>query len=81
MTKYKIIFDRETCIGVLACTSVNPKFWIPAKDGKVDLEKAKYNEETKKWELIIETEEDLKMNKAAEDVCPVLAIKIEKIED
>lgn len=81
MTKYKIIFDRETCIGVLACAAASPNFWIPAKDGKVDLDKATYNEETKKWELIIESEEDLRMNKLAEDVCPVFAIKIEKIEE
>jgi ferredoxin len=79
MTKYKIIFDKEACIGVLACSAAAAKFWIP-KDKKVDLKGAKYNEKTKKYELIID-EKDFAANQEAADVCPVEAIKIEKIED
>ncbi|MBS3103064.1 ferredoxin [Candidatus Woesearchaeota archaeon] len=80
MAKYRIEFDRELCIGALACTAVAEKFWPRADDGKVDLANAAYNEETKKWELIID-EEDFAVNKEAEEVCPVLAIKITKIEN
>jgi len=80
MTKYKIEFDREVCIGALACTAVAEDFWPKAEDGKVDLTGAKYNEETKKWELIIE-EKDFEINKDAADVCPVEAIKVIKIEE
>ena len=80
MVKYKIEFDRETCIGALACTAVAEKFWQKSKDGKVDLAGATFNEETKKWELIID-EEDFEVNKEAEEVCPVAAIKVIKIED
>ena len=80
MVKYKIEFDRELCIGALACTAVAEKFWPRADDGKVDLSGAKYNEETKKWELIID-EKDYEINKDAAEVCPVDAIKIIKIED
>ncbi len=79
MAKYKVIFDRETCIGAIACYSVNPKFWDLSKDGKVDLKNAKKNK-SGKYELIIE-EEDFQINKDAADVCPVLAIVIEKIKD
>ena len=50
MAKYRIEFDRELCIGALACTAVAEKFWPRADDGKVDLANAAYNEETKKWE-------------------------------
>jgi len=80
MAKYKIEFDRELCIGALACTAVAEKFWPRADDGKVDLTGAIYNKETKKWELIID-EKDFQINKEAEDVCPVVAIKVTKIED
>ena len=50
MTKYKIEFDREICIGALACTAVAENFWPTSEDGKVDLTGATYNEETKKWD-------------------------------
>ena len=80
MPKYKIEFDRELCIGALACTAVAEDFWPQADDGKVDLTGATYNEKTKKWELIID-EQDYPINKEAEEVCPVVAIKITKIEE
>ena len=80
MAKYRIIFDREACIGALACNVVAPEFWKLAKDGKVDLERAKYNKETDKFELVID-EKWLVKNQDAAKVCPVNAIIIEKIED
>ena len=80
MTKYKIEFDREACIGALSCYAAAPKFWPRSEDGKVDLTGAKFNKDTKKWELII-TSKDLEVNKEAEEVCPVFVIKITKIED
>ena len=78
MRKYKIIFDREACIGAIACFSVNPKFWELSSDGKVDLKGSKKNKDGK-WELII-GEKDFQINKDAVEVCPVLAIVIEKID-
>ena len=80
MAKYKITFDRELCIGVLACAGVAEKFYTTSPDGKVDLVGATLNKKTGKWELIID-EKDLDVNKMAADVCPVLAIIIEKIEE
>jgi len=80
MTKYKIEFDRELCIGALACNAIAEDFWPRSEDGKVDLTNAKYNEETKKWELIIDVK-DYETNKEAADACPVDAIVITKIED
>ena len=80
MAKYKIEFDRELCIGALACNAVAPAFWPRSDDGKVDLTGAIYNEETKKWELIID-EKDYDISQESAEVCPVLAIKIIKIEE
>ena len=80
MVKYKISFDRELCIGVLACAGVAEKFYKTSPDGKVDLIGGTFNEKTKKWELIID-EKDLDVNKMAADVCPVIAIIIEKLDE
>lgn len=79
MAKYKVIFDRELCIGVLACAGVADKYYKTTPDGKVDLIGGKLNKKTGKWELIID-ESEFDVNKMAADVCPVLAIIIEKIE-
>lgn len=79
MPKYKVIFDREVCIGALACAASSPDFWLRGDDGKADLRSASYNKATDKWELIID-EKDLLTNKEAESVCPVAAIKVVKIE-
>ena len=80
MAKYKVSFDRELCIGALACVGVADKFYKTSPDGKVDLIGGTFNEKIKKWELIID-EKDLDVNKMAADVCPVIAIIIEKIEE
>ena len=80
VVKYKIEFDREICIGALACNAVAENFWPRTDDGKVDLANATYNEHTKKWELIIE-EKDFEINKDSADVCPVEAIVITKLHE
>ena len=79
MAKYKIIFDKEICVGTFACNSVAEKFFLIGKDGKAELNKAEFNQKTKKFKLIID-EEDLDISKEAESLCPVFAIKIEKLE-
>ena len=76
MAKYKITFDREACIGALACAAVSPKHWKIADDGKVDLIGGKKNKQGN-YELIID-ESDLKITQESAEVCPVLVIKIEK---
>jgi ferredoxin len=80
MVKYKVIFDKEACIGALACVAVADDVWTDDNEGKVDLKDATFNEETQKWELIID-EKDLEKHTEAAEVCPVLAIVIEKIEE
>jgi ferredoxin len=80
MAKYKIIFDKEACIGALACLAVDEKYWEDDNEGKVNLKGSTINPETGNQELIIE-EEDLEIQKEAAEVCPVEAIVIEKVED
>ena len=76
MTRYKIEYDRESCIGAAACAAVAPKFWKMVDDGKADLINGTKNEQTGLWELIIETEDDFKWAKESADVCPVTVIHI-----
>lgn len=80
MVRYKIMFDRDLCIGVLACAGIAEKFWKYSSDGKVNLHGAKYNKKTKLYELFI-NESDFDLNKMAADLCPVVAIKIEKVDE
>jgi ferredoxin len=76
---YKITYDREACIGAFACVAAAPDFWEFNEDGKADFRGATFNSATKLWELIIE-DKDFADNEAAAHVCPVFAIKIEKME-
>jgi len=48
MTKYKVIFDRNLCIGALSCFGVNPKRFQLAQDAKVDLVGGTFNQTTQK---------------------------------
>jgi ferredoxin len=81
MTRYKVLYDRDACIGAFACSAAAPDFWLFNEDGKADLKHATYNKETKIWELIIDGEQDYDDNQAAAESCPVFAIKLEKIEE
>ncbi len=67
MAEYKIIFNKDACIGCSACVSACPDNW------EMDGDKAKPK--------VIEIDESqLSCNKEAEDVCPVGAIKLEEIK-
>ena len=79
MAKYKVIFDKETCIAAASCSAVYPEVYLRGKDSKALLKNSKYNEKDKVWELIIDEKEFIK-HKEAEEVCPVNAIKVIKIE-
>jgi ferredoxin len=82
MPKYKLIYDREACIGVAACEAVSKLLWkMNEDDNKADLLEAKKNEETGKWERIIETEEEIYDANESVAVCPVEIIQIEEIKE
>lgn len=79
--KYRIIYDRNLCIGAAACETAAPKFWeIDKEDGKANLiEGMKSNHE--KFELIID-EKDFPQAKDSSEVCPVAGcIRVEEIEE
>ena len=74
----KIIQNIEGCIGCGSCAAVCPKFWdMDYEKGKAILKGGKINAQGNESELeISESEEDLKCNKEAAEVCPVAVIKI-----
>ncbi len=74
--KFKIIYDREACIGAAACVAVCPKHWKIAADGKADLLGSKKTKDGKFEKIVDEVE----CNQEAADSCPANAIKIEKIK-
>jgi ferredoxin len=67
MTKYKVELDANTCIGCKACT-VGCDNFVSAGD---------------KVKVVHSTIEqaDFKVNKEAEEGCPVQAIKITKLDE
>jgi len=67
MAKYKIIYDKEACLGCHSCVSICPHNWEENGD-KV---------KPKKTEI---GDNELKINKEAEEVCPIGAIKIKEIK-
>ena len=77
MGKYKVVFDKSTCIGALACSASHPELWKNTDDGKVNLIGGKKGKDGK-FELVID-ESKYKAFKESADACPVGAIKIEKI--
>ena len=74
MATFKIIYDREGCIGAGVCAAVADKFWKMVDDGKADLVGGVKNAEGK-WELEID-EKDLDINKQAAEGCPALVIHL-----
>lgn len=79
MAKYKVEFDRETCIGALPCNSVAPDEFPIAEDKKADLAGGKKNDGNGWFELDID-EDKLEKYKSAAEVCPVNAIHVTNIE-
>ncbi|HLD85356.1 MAG TPA: ferredoxin [archaeon] len=73
MAKYKILYDREGCIGAAACAAVSER-WVIAKDGKADLSGSAQDDAG--WFIAEIGEEELQKEIEAAKACPVLVIHI-----
>ncbi|MDA3855267.1 MAG: ferredoxin [Candidatus Woesearchaeota archaeon] len=73
---YKIVHDRDACIGCAACASVAPSYWSMNSDGKSDLagseKSGNGNEEIRKFD----DGTDFDLNKEGAESCPVNCIHI-----
>lgn len=74
---YKVIQEREECIGCGACAQMCPKYWFIDSDGKASLKGAK--KVGSNQERTFTT--DLECNKEAANVCPVEIIKIKELKE
>lgn len=79
--RYKVIYDRNICIGAAACNTAAPEGWeIDKEDGKANLVGGKKFDH-EKFELIIDESQYEKFKDSAE-VCPVAGcIKVVELEE
>ncbi|MEM4375624.1 MAG: ferredoxin [Candidatus Woesearchaeota archaeon] len=77
--RYKIVYDRENCIGAAACAAVDPDDFEMASDGKAELKGGKAVKDRMVFEKEI-TEEEFKRAKEAAEACPVNVIHIIDLE-
>ncbi|MDI6883184.1 MAG: ferredoxin [Patescibacteria group bacterium] len=69
----RIILEKPKCIGCGSCSSLCPKFFELAEDGRCHLKEGKFNPKSETEELEVE---NLKCAQEAVEACPVQAIKI-----
>jgi len=77
--RYRIVYDREGCIGAAACVAAYPERWDIVDDGKADLKGGKPNDDNTEQILEITEEEFQKMMDSAQS-CPVNVIHIIDLE-
>jgi len=86
VSKYKIIHDRESCIGCGACASVCPNNWEMNSDGKSDLKEAQNSDEFFQGGEIKGNNENpltesYDCDREAADSCPVNCIHIHEVKE
>jgi ferredoxin len=81
MRKYRIIFDRNLCIGAAACATAHPEGWdIDKEDGKANLVGGQKTG-PEKFEIVVD-EPAYKNFLEASEVCPVAGcITVTEIEE
>lgn len=82
--KYKIVHDRDICIGCSACASVCPKYWYMESDGKSNIYnavKSGRGEEELLGSNEAPLEVDFEGNMDAAESCPVNCIHIHEVDE
>lgn len=75
MAKYKIVYERDVCIGAASCVAVAPLVWELDNENKAVLKGGKKTDNPNVYEKDLE-EKDLQLNLDAARACPVNAIHI-----
>jgi ferredoxin len=75
MGKYKIVFERDVCIGAASCVAVAPTVWELDNENKAVLKGGSKTSNPNIFEKEID-EKDLQLNLDAARACPVNAIHI-----
>ena len=74
MTKYRVVYEREGCIGAAACSAVDPENWSLDDENKAVLKNSKETSPRVFEREITEEELELQLNVAR--ACPVNVIHI-----
>lgn len=74
MGKFRIEYDRKSCIGAGVCVAVAPAHWKMGDDGKAELLGGKKEASGKVTKEI--DDKDLAVNKQAAEGCPAIVIKV-----
>jgi len=72
---YKVIYDKENCIGANSCVGVFPEYWSLDGAKKAVLKDSTLNKETGRYELIVD-DQNVERFKESALVCPVFVIDI-----
>ena len=75
---YKIIYNKNECIGAGECERFSPNFWKVNSKGKAELKEA-VEKEAGVFELTI-SDEEYKKQKDVAGSCPVGCIKVVKTD-
>ncbi|MEM5878181.1 MAG: ferredoxin [Candidatus Aenigmatarchaeota archaeon] len=75
MGKYKIVYERDVCIGAASCVAVAPLVWELDNENKAVLKGGEKTSDPNIFEMEID-EKDLQINLDAARACPVNAIHI-----
>jgi len=78
MAKFKIIHQKELCIGCGACAAINPEDWVMEGDKSHLKGSSKEQGEHGTQEFKYIEEADLQKNQEAADACPVPCIFVKK---
>lgn len=73
--KYKVVYDRENCIGAKKCMGIHPKLWKKDSEDKAVLLGGKFDPKTRRFELVIE-ESRLNDYKESALICPAYVIDV-----
>lgn len=80
MVQYRVVIDRETCIACGAAPSVCSDVFMLGEDNGKNRVTDKYSvETTEKVSIGVIPEELYECAKSGADICPVAAIKLERI--
>jgi len=81
MAKYRIEIDLDKCIGAFACVDVYPELWKQGDDGKAHIvSKGVIKNDGREYIEVNDNQIDVQKAIQSQNVCPVQAIKVTKLE-
>ena len=82
MAKYRIEIDLDKCIGAFTCVDVYPELWEQGDDGKAHLiAEGVVKEDGREYVELNDKMIDVEAAIQSQDVCPVQAIIVKKLEE